>query len=152
MSNPVEALYKEVVLDHYRNPRNREALDAPDGSALVVNPVCGDQVRVDVAVANGRLDRVTARTRGCSIAVASGSVMTELAAGLTRDAVRALGEALRQLVVEGKPAPDDLDSRLRAFARVADLPSRHRCALLPWEAVEEALDASSAGAREGGSA
>ena len=137
---PVEALYREVVLDHYRSPRNRTALEDPDGSALVHNPLCGDQVRVDVRLRDGRIGEVSARTRGCSIAVAAGSVMTELVGGLAPDEVSALAAGLADLVA-GEGAPD-LDRRLLAFQRVADLPSRRRCATLPWEALTEALAAA----------
>ena len=135
----VEELYREVVLEHYRHPRNREPLREPDGAALVNNPVCGDQVRVEVGLGEGgRVERISTRARGCSIAVAAGSVMSELVGGLDPEAVAALARRLESLVGGAAPEPD-LDSRLRAFERVADLPSRRRCALLAWEALEQAL-------------
>ena len=134
----LEALYREVVLEHYRSPRSRAPLAAPSAEASVVNPICGDQVQVQVALAGERIDDVSSRARGCSIAVASGSVMTELVRGRTRAEARALGAALAR-VVRGEPAADGLDRRLQAFARVAALPSRQRCATLAWEALEEAL-------------
>ncbi len=138
----IEELYRDVVLDHYRNPRNRTALESADGSALVHNPLCGDQVQVEVNLEDGRIREVSARTRGCSIAVAAGSVMTELVCDLDAAQADTLRASLAS-VVEGQTAPDDLDRRLRAFARVADLPSRRRCATLPWEALEAALSAAS---------
>lgn len=134
----LEALYREVVLEHYRNPRHRAPLAHPTAEARVANPVCGDQVHVEVELAGGRIADVSARTRGCSIAVAAGSVMTELVRGLAPDETRALGEAAAA-VVRGAPARPDLDARLRAFARLAALPSRQRCALLAWEALADAL-------------
>ncbi len=142
MKSAIEALYKEVVLEHFRHPRNRSPLDAPDGSSLVVNPVCGDQVRVEVKLSDGRVSSMSARTRGCSIAVASGSVMTEIVAGMDRAAIAALAADVER-VVRGDDSGGQLDKRLRAFHRVAQLPSRQRCALLPWEALEEALDKAS---------
>ena len=140
-SAALDALYREVVLEHYRNPRNREALSQPTGSARVTNPVCGDQVQVEVEVLDGRIAHVSSRARGCSIAVASGSVMTELVQGATPDAALRESQSLAR-VVKGEPAPEALDARLRAFGRVATLPSRQRCATLAWEALEEALAAS----------
>jgi len=134
----LEALYREVVLEHYRNPRHRAPLATPSAEASVANPICGDQVSVQVAVAGERILDVSARARGCSIAVASGSVMTELVRGRTRAEARALGAELAR-VVRGEPAGEGLDRRLAAFARVAALPSRQRCATLAWEALEEAL-------------
>ena len=142
MNDAIDALYKEVVLEHFRRPRNRSPLDAPDGSSLVVNPICGDQVRVEVKLCDGRVSSASARTRGCSIAVASGSVMTEIVAGMDRAAIARLAAEVER-VVRGDDSGDQLDKRLRAFHRVAQLPSRQRCALLPWEALEEALDKAS---------
>jgi nitrogen fixation NifU-like protein len=129
------------VLEHYRNPRHRDALADPDGSALVDNPVCGDQVRVEVRLAEGRVEEVSARTRGCSIAVAAGSVMTELVTHRTPAEIPPMRAALERLV-EGEAPPPELDRRLRAFAGVARFPSRRRCALLAWEALAAALDSA----------
>jgi nitrogen fixation NifU-like protein len=141
VSGPVEALYRDVVLDHYRNPRNRRPLERPDGAALVDNPVCGDQVKVEVRLEAERVVEVSARSRGCSIAVAAGSVMTELATGGTLGQAAELSESLRRLV-EGETAGEDLDRRLLAFGGVARFPSRRRCALLAWEALEGAIRAA----------
>lgn len=135
----IEALYREVVLEHYRNPRNRAPLAHATAEALVVNPVCGDQVRVEVELADGRIANVSARARGCSIAVAAGSVMTELVRGIGPEQARALGEVAAR-VSRGEAGDPAIDARLRAFARVAALPSRQRCATLAWEALAEALE------------
>ena len=136
--NPVEELYRDVVLDHYRNPRNRAPLADAHGSAQVDNPLCGDQVLVEVRLEEGCIAEASSRARGCSVVVASGSVMTELTAGLAPGDAETLHRALESLV-QGEAVPENLDRRLRAFARVADLPSRRRCATLPWEALAEAL-------------
>lgn len=136
--DPVQALYRQVVLDHYRKPRHREPLARADGESTVHNPVCGDQVMVQVTLAGDSIAAISARTRGCSIAVAAGSVMAELLTGAARDDVEPLRAALERVVLGGG-APADLDERLRAFAGVAPHRSRHRCATLPWEALEEAL-------------
>jgi nitrogen fixation NifU-like protein len=127
-----------VVLEHYRSPLNREPLVDPDASAEVDNPVCGDRVRVEVAMEGGRIRAISARARGCSIAVAAASLMTELVSGLDAPQVSEIEEGLAALV-RGDPAPVQLDARLQAFAPLADLPSRRRCALLAWEALREAL-------------
>ncbi len=134
----VEALYRETVLEHYRRPRHRTPLAAPDATALVHNPVCGDQVRVEIALRDRRIAEIASIARGCSIAVASGSVMTELVLDRDPDAVPELESALRALV-EGRGAVDGIDARLRAFERVAQIPSRRGCALLAWEALIQAL-------------
>lgn len=136
--NDIDALYRATVLDHYRNPRNRRPLPDADGSALVHNPVCGDQVRVEVKRDAGRLASLSAIARGCSIAVASASVMTEWARGRSPGEVPAAYAALRELVEKGE-AVEDLPGSMRAFAPVARWPARRRCALLAWEALLEAL-------------
>ncbi len=107
-----------------------------------MNPVCGDPGRVEVKLSDGRVSSASARTRGCSIAVAAGSVMTEIVAGMDRAAITALATEVER-VVRGDDTGDELDERLRAFHRVAQLPSRQRCALLPWEALEEAINEAS---------
>jgi nitrogen fixation NifU-like protein len=136
--DPALGLYRAVVLDHYRRPRNRERIEAPDGSASVSNPVCGDQVTVELRRESGAIRAISARARGCSVAVAAASVMTELALGADAARVAALRRALERIVA-GEAADAECDERLRAFAGVAPHPSRHRCALLAWEALEEAL-------------
>ncbi len=141
-ADPLHALYRDVVLEHYRRPRNRKPLDRPRASALVQNPLCGDQLRVEVRTDGGRLSEVSARARGCSITVAAGSVMTELVRGRSAQEVEGLTKAL-QRIVRGKSAPPDLDARLRAFACVAELPGRECCALLPWEGLTQALASDS---------
>ena len=137
-SSDLEALYREVVLEHYRNPRNRAPLAHATAEGRAVNPVCGDQVHVEIELADGRIAAVSSRARGCSIAVASGSVMTELVRGDTPAEARALGAELEK-IVQGGAIPERVDDRIRAFGRVAALPSRRRCATLAWEALAEAL-------------
>jgi nitrogen fixation NifU-like protein len=133
-----EELYREVVLEHYRRPRHREPLGHPDGSATVDNPVCGDQVRVEVRLDGSSIGEISARVRGCSIAVAAGSIMGELVIGCAVDEIPGLRRALQGLV-DGEPPDESLDRQLRAFAGVSRFPARRRCATLPWEALEEAL-------------
>lgn len=146
---PLQALYRDVVLDHYRRPRNREPLPDADGSATVNNPVCGDQVRVRVRLDGCSIAALSVTTRGCSIAVAAGSVMSELTQGAPIRVAGELHAALRRLL-GGEAPSDELDRRLCAFAGVAPLRSRHRCALLAWEALDEAL--REAGTRPAGPA
>jgi nitrogen fixation NifU-like protein len=135
----LERLYREVVLVHYREPRHRERLAAPDGRGQAVNPTCGDSVEVEVALRSGSVAEISARALGCSIAVASASVLAELMRGRdARDAAH-LAARLAEIVSGGRPA-DGIDPRLLAFAPLADLPARQRCALLAWEALASALD------------
>ncbi len=140
----VEALYQELILDHYRRPRNRGELPGADASAAMRNPLCGDELAVAVALDGDVVREVRFTGRGCSLSQASASMMTELVRGRTRREVRDLDRRFRALVrgEEARvPAPAEELGPLRAFAGVARLPSRHRCVLLPWEALERALAA-----------
>ncbi len=141
VATDTHALYQETILDHYRRPRNRGAHAHPDSRAELRNPLCGDEVTVTVMVAGDRLGEVRAESRGCSIAAASASMMTELAAGRTAADIATLRTRLDALLA-GAPdaAADDSLGDLRALASLARFPARHRCALLPWEALRRALD------------
>jgi nitrogen fixation NifU-like protein len=139
----VEALYQELILDHYRRPRNRGELPQADTSAALRNPLCGDELAVALALDGDVVREARFTGRGCSLSQASASMMTELVRGRTRREVRDLDRRFRALVrgdgARGG-AGGDLGP-LRAFAGVARLPSRHRCALLPWDALERAIAA-----------
>ena len=140
----VEALYQELILDHYRRPRNRGELPGADATAALRNPLCGDELAVAVALDGDIVREARFTGRGCSLSQASASMMTELVRGRTRREVRDLDRRFRALVLgeEGRaPGGTGELGSLRAFAGVARLPSRHRCVLLPWEALERALAA-----------
>jgi nitrogen fixation NifU-like protein len=140
----VEALYQELILDHYRRPRNRGELPGADATAALRNPLCGDELAVAVALDGDLVREARFTGRGCSLSQASASMMTELVRGRTRREVRDLDRRFRTLVrgEEGRtPSGAGELGSLRAFAGIARLPSRHRCVLLPWEALERALAA-----------
>ena len=103
MTNPatdakLSALYQEVILDHYRRPRNKGALEAPTSHASLRNPLCGDEVDVQVKMEDGRVADVKFGGQGCSISQASASMMTELTKGRTPEEVQALGERFAAMI------------------------------------------------------
>ena len=134
----LERLYRDVVLAHYRDPQHRAPLAQPDGRGHAQNPVCGDSVDVEVALRDGAVAGVSARALGCSIAVAASSVLADLVLGQPREQVSGLASQLAD-AVQGRALPDGADPRLRAFAPLARLPARQRCALLAGEALAVAL-------------
>ena len=135
----LDALYQELILDHYRRPRNRGELPGADAAAALRNPLCGDEMAVALALDGEIVREARFAGRGCSLSQASASMMTELVRGRTRREVRDLDRRFRALLRgEGAGVTGELGP-LRAFAGVARLPARHRCALLPWEALERAL-------------
>ncbi len=137
----LSSLYQDMILDHYRNPVGRGRLLEATGSAFHVNPTCGDEITVDVAVdADGTLV-LGHEGQGCSISQASASVMTELVQGQDLSTVEQTRQAfLTMMHAQGQGEPDELvlgDGV--AFAGVAKYPARVKCALLPWMALQDAL-------------
>ena len=136
----LSALYQEVILDHYRRPRNRGTLAEPTGTASLRNPLCGDEVDVQVAMHDGKVADVKFAGRGCSISQASASMMTELVKGRTPDEVHALGERFVEMIRgDTEAAKDQALGQARALSGVSRFPTRVRCALIAWEAMERAV-------------
>jgi len=136
----LSALYQEVILDHYRRPRNRGTVPEPTGTASLRNPLCGDEVDVQVSVQDGKVTDVKFGGRGCSISQASASMMTELVKGRTPDEVHALGERFAEMIRgNAEAAKDQALGQARALSGVSRFPTRVRCALIAWEAMERAV-------------
>src|SRR5689334_34682 len=117
-----EGLYREIILDHYRNPRNTGTLDPADYSYEDTNPLCGDEVRIDLRVKDGVVDEVRFSGRGCAISQAAASMLTELIDGQPLDEVKALTK-------------DDLLEELG----VPISPARMKCALLPLKVLKAGI-------------
>jgi nitrogen fixation NifU-like protein len=117
-----ENLYREIILDHYRNPRNKGTLDPADYTYEDTNPLCGDEVRIDLRVNDGKVDEVRFTGRGCAISQASASMLTELIEGQPLDEVKALTK-------------DDLLEELG----VPISPARMKCALLPLKVLKAGI-------------
>jgi nitrogen fixation NifU-like protein len=141
----LESLYQEIILDHYKHPRGRGLRDADPlhtrvAEAHHVNPTCGDEVTVRVAVAGDMLADVSYEGLGCSISQASASVLHELVTGHPVSEAFSTHEAFVELMSSrGQVAPDeDVLGDGVAFAGVARYPARVKCALLPWMAFKDA--------------
>jgi nitrogen fixation NifU-like protein len=135
-----ESLYQEIILDHYRNPKNRGLRDAFDAEVHHVNPTCGDEVTLRVKLDGERVTDVSYDGQGCSISQASASVLTELVIGRSVDEAMETAEAFRALMQSRgtvEPNEDVLEDGV-AFAGVAKYPARVKCALLSWMAWKDA--------------
>jgi nitrogen fixation NifU-like protein len=138
----LDALYRETILDHARNPRNRQPVAAPDIRGHMLNPFCGDEVWVDVALAGGRVSGVHVHSEGCAICQSSASMMGEALKGRTVPEMRALITAFTHML-RGKELTDvdwALLGGLKAMQGVASFPVRVKCAVLAWSALEVGLD------------
>jgi nitrogen fixation NifU-like protein len=139
-SAEVSALYQEMILDHYRRPRNKGTLERADASVEVKNPLCGDEIGLQVAFDGDSVGDLRFSGRGCSISQASASMMTQLVKGKSVGEIGAIRKQFRDLMLGNAAAADDprLGS-LRALSGVARFPARVKCALLAWNALESAL-------------
>jgi nitrogen fixation NifU-like protein len=135
----LEDLYREVILEHYRSPRNRGRLDGPDTVGVQLqNPTCGDEIELYLALRGGRVQDARFTGRGCSISMASASMMTEALKGRSVEEAVALSRAFKAML-RGEP-PDAGLGDLVALAGVAQFPVRVKCATLAWNAMLRALD------------
>jgi nitrogen fixation NifU-like protein len=147
-------MYQEIILDHYRNPHHKGLRDPSPGSAAAevhhVNPTCGDEVTVRVAVRGGVVEDVSYDGVGCSISQASTSVMTDLVIGKpVEDAMGKADAFLELMQSKGSLEPDEdvLEDGI-AFAGVSRYPARVKCALLGWMAWKDATAQALAKASE----
>lgn len=134
-------LYREVILDHSRRPIGRGDIAGFTTTHHELNPTCGDEITVGIELSpDGRIDALAWAGHGCSISTASASIMSELTTGASREEATALIEDFRALMRGGgnvEPAESLGDAA--AFAGVARLVTRVKCAMLPWVAVEACL-------------
>lgn len=136
----LDELYQDLILDHYRRPRNYGPLAGADRRVERTNPLCGDRIAVEVKIEGGRLAACRFYGHGCSISQASASLMTEQVHGKSIDEARALVARFRELLSGEASAKAAADlGELAALRAVAQFPVRLKCALLAWNALEAAL-------------
>jgi nitrogen fixation NifU-like protein len=144
----LEELYREVILDHYRNPRNKGHLDSPDATAEGVNPLCGDEITIELHFDDDVVAEVAVSGQGCSISQASASMMTEAVKGKTREEVAELVAKFRQMMSLDEGDDIGLDPErpgavlgdIEALQGVRQYPVRIKCASLGWNTLLEALE------------
>lgn len=134
-----DALYHDALLRLARGAAAGARLEAPDASARRDNPLCGDEVRVDVRVRGGRVAEVGQRVRGCVLCQAAAAVLAAAAPGRTPEELARVREAVAAMLKAAGPAPEGAWAELAAFLPVRGVPSRHACVLLPFDALADAL-------------
>jgi nitrogen fixation NifU-like protein len=92
MTDATDSIYREIILEHYQHPENRGTLDPADFSYEDVNPLCGDEVRIDVRVTDGKISDIKFSGRGCAVSQASASILTEMVEGQSLEDVKAIGK------------------------------------------------------------
>ena len=137
------SLFQELILEHYKHPRNKGELPDANRRVHMNNPTCGDEVWLQLRLEGDRVQDARFMGEGCSISQASISMMTQLLKGKTREEAAALIQRFTQMMHgDGEAARDRVLGDLRALAGVSRFPVRIKCALLGWNALEEALKLS----------
>jgi nitrogen fixation NifU-like protein len=135
-------LYRDVILDHNRLPRNFGALDPADASVEGFNPMCGDRLTVRLRMDGEKIGDIRFEGQGCAISTASASLMTEAVKGRTRTEALRLFDRVHQLLTDDAAPPADELGKLAALSGVREYPARVKCASLCWHTLASALRSS----------
>jgi nitrogen fixation protein NifU and related proteins len=135
----LDALYREVILDHHRHPRNFGSLEGADAKVEGYNPLCGDRIEMSIKIKEGKvLSGCMFKGEGCSICMASASMMTEEVLGKSVSEVEEAIEGFRALL-KGEECPLAVEGDLESLVGVRNFPVRIKCALLPWTTLNDAV-------------
>ena len=133
-------LYRDVILDHNRQPRNFGNLEGTGNHAEGHNPLCGDRLTVSLRLNGDTVEDIRFQGKGCAISTASASLMTEAVKGKDRTAIRALFEQVHNLLTRQDAVADASLGKLVALSGVREFPARVKCASLCWHTLNAALE------------
>jgi nitrogen fixation protein NifU and related proteins len=142
MTDELEELYQEVILDHCKSPRNFHALEGANRKGEGYNPICGDNYTVYLKMEGDIVKDATFQGSGCCISKASASLLTTSVKGKTKAEVKALFDKVHDMITTGNMHEEGV-GKLAVFAGVHKFPARVKCAILSWHAVVAALDGES---------
>jgi nitrogen fixation protein NifU and related proteins len=134
-------LYRDVILDHNRQPRNFGTLDLADASVEGFNPLCGDRLTLRLKLTGDTISDIRFEGEGCAISTASASLMTEAVKGKSREDALKLFDRVHQLLTNDAAPADEL-GKLAALSGVREFPARVKCASLCWHTLASALKAA----------
>ena len=138
----LEELYKEVILDHYRDPRNKGRIDPHDVALERNNPLCGDEIELFLRFDGDKVEAVAFEGKGCSISQASASMMTEKVNGMSSAEAGRLAESIKRMLSGEEQGDTDSLGDLVSLKGVVKYPVRIKCALLGWNTLLEGLEES----------
>jgi nitrogen fixation NifU-like protein len=133
-------LYRDVILDHNRKPRNFGVLEPADASVEGFNPMCGDRLTLRLKLDEGKISDIRFEGHGCAISTASASLMTEAVKGRTRGEALHLFDRVHQLLTDDAAPPAEELGKLAALSGVREYPARVKCASLCWHTLAAALN------------
>ena len=138
-SNNLDALYRQVIMDHYKKPRNRGILEDGSHTINMNNPTCGDRIQLTMKVEDGVVKDVRYEGEGCSISMSSASMMTQAIKGKKIEEALKLSKIFSDMI-QGKEYDEDVDlGDIEALQGVSKFPARIKCATLAWKAMEKGL-------------
>jgi nitrogen fixation NifU-like protein len=135
----LKELYRDVILDHNRQPRNFGRIEGTDAQADGHNPLCGDRLTVFVRLNGEQVEDIRFEGKGCAISTASASLMTEAVKGKDRAAIQSLYDKVHELLTQQDAAADASLGKLAALSGVREFPARVKCASLCWHTLNAAL-------------
>src|SRR2546426_3370506 len=136
----LEELYQEIILDHYRRPRNRGKIDPADLKSHDSNPLCGDEIEVTAKLADDKISELKFDGHGCSISTASASIMTQKLIGKTLEEAADFIESFQQMMRGSVPFGGKELGDLKALEGVLKFPVRVKCATLAWHTAAKGID------------
>lgn len=137
----LDDLYRRVIMDHYKQPRNRGTFDADAVTINLNNPTCGDRIALQLRVKDGIVQEARYTGEGCSISMASASMMTEAVKGKTMDEALELADRFSTMV-KGEAAEFEEYEDIEALSGVSKFPARIKCATLAWNALRKGVEES----------
>lgn len=140
--NNLDQLYRQVIMDHYKNPRNRGQLDSSESVTIDMNnPTCGDRIQLQLQVENGQIKNARFTGEGCSISMSSASMMTEAIKGKTLEEALKMSRLFSEMMLGKDIDSNELDlGDIEALQGVAKFPARIKCATLAWKAMEKGIN------------
>ncbi len=140
LGNQLDTLYRQVIMDHYKNPRNRGELEGDSLTVNMNNPTCGDRIQLQMQVEDGKISDAKFVGEGCSISLSSASMMTQAVKGLPVEDAMKMSETFSDLMLGKDVDFGDIDlGDIEALQGVAKFPARIKCATLAWKAMEKGL-------------
>lgn len=137
----LKTLYREVIMDHYKNPKNKGLKNtAPYHLVHLTNPSCGDDLRVEIIVSDGKVVDVRQDGKGCSICLSSASVMSDLLIGKSVEEAKEIINSFYSMIKGEQIDNEEELGEAIAYRGVCDFPARIKCATLAWKCVEKAID------------
>jgi nitrogen fixation NifU-like protein len=142
MSEKLDEMYRDIIMDHYRYPRGKKRLDHADLENMGKNPACGDEIELSLKMDGDKVADIAIGCQGCAISIASGSMLSEIVKGRSVEEVKKIAAVVKALI-KGEPLPKDhgLDlGDIEALQGVKNFPVRIKCALLAWTTLTDSLE------------